>query len=164
VINTFRHRGLERYFRTGSLAGIEPKHAARLRLQLGRLDSAQSPRDMDLPGGCCATRLRGLSLDASNVLHHHPPHPGEVLADTVLGTGRLTVSVFARRLGVSRVALSRVVNGRAAISADMALRLADALGGSPESWLHMQVAYDLWRASRRRRPRIRPVSPQDLSG
>ena len=90
----------------------------------------------------------------------NPPHPGEVLADTLLGDGRLTVSEFARRLGVSRVALSRVVNGRAAISADMALRLADALGGSPESWLHMQVAYDLWRASRRRRPRIRPVSRQ----
>ena len=95
---------------------------------------------------------------------HNPPHPGEVLADTVLGAGRMTVSGFARRLGVSRVALSRVVNGRAAISADMALRLADALGGSPESWLHMQVAYDLWRASRRRRPRIRPVSRQDLTG
>jgi len=57
-----------------------------------------------------------------------------------------------------------VVNGRAAISADMALRLADALGGSPESWLHMQVAHDLWRASKRRRPRIRPVSLQGLSG
>ena len=95
---------------------------------------------------------------------HNPPHPGEVLAGTVLGAGRLTVSEFARRLGVSRVALSRVVNGRAAISADMALRLADALGGSPDSWLHMQVAYDLWRASRRRRRRIRPVSRQDLSG
>ena len=50
MIKTFRHRGLERFFRTGSLAGIQPKHVARLRLQLGRLDSAQSPRDMDLPG------------------------------------------------------------------------------------------------------------------
>jgi len=88
---------------------------------------------------------------------HNPPHPGEVLADTVLGTGGMTVSEFARRLGVSRVALSRVVNGRAAISADMALRLAEALGGSAESWLHMQVAYDLWRASKRRRPRIRAL-------
>jgi addiction module HigA family antidote len=94
---------------------------------------------------------------------YDPPHPGEVLADTVLAAGGLTVSEFARRLGVSRVALSRVVNGRAAISADMALRLAEALGGSAESWLHMQVAYDLWRASKRRRPRIRPVSLQRLS-
>ena len=95
---------------------------------------------------------------------HNPPHPGEVLADTVLATNALSVTEFAARLGVSRVALSRVVNGRAAISADMALRLAEALGGSPESWLHMQVAYDLWRASKRRRPRVRPVSRQDLSG
>ncbi len=93
---------------------------------------------------------------------HNPPHPGEVLADTILGADGLTVSEFARRLGVSRVALSRVVNGRAAISADMALRLAEALGGSPESWLHMQVAYDLWRASKRSRPRIRAVSLQSL--
>lgn len=50
MIKTFRHRGLERFFLRGSLAGIQPKHASRLRLQLGRLDAARSPRDMDLPG------------------------------------------------------------------------------------------------------------------
>jgi addiction module HigA family antidote len=70
----------------------------------------------------------------------------------------MTVSEFARRLGVSRVALSRVINGRAAISADMALRLAAALGGSAESWLHMQVSYDLWRAAKQQRPRIRRIA------
>lgn len=75
---------------------------------------------------------------------HNPPHPGEVLRDTVLAEGRISVSEFARKLGVSRVALSRVVNGHAAVSADMALRLAAALGGSAESWLAMQSAYDLW--------------------
>ena len=52
---------------------------------------------------------------------HNPPHPGEVLRDTVLA--ELSVSEFARKLGVSRVALSRVVNGRAAVSAEMAIRL-----------------------------------------
>ena len=88
---------------------------------------------------------------------HNPPHPGEVLKDTVLSNGGLSVSEFARRLGVSRVALSRVVNGRAAVSADMSLRLADALGGSAESWLQMQAAYDLWRASKKRRPRVEPL-------
>ena len=77
---------------------------------------------------------------------HNPPHPGEVLRDTVLSNGGLSVTEFARKLGVSRVALSRVVNGRAAISADMALRLAAALGGSAESWLQMQAAFDLWQA------------------
>jgi addiction module HigA family antidote len=86
---------------------------------------------------------------------HNPPHPGEVLADTVLREeGGLTVTAFAKRLGVSRVALSRVVNARAAVSAELAIRLAAALGGSPESWLNMQVAYDLWHAEKRRRPKI----------
>jgi addiction module HigA family antidote len=86
---------------------------------------------------------------------HNPPHPGDVLGDTVLRkNGGLTVTEFARRLGVSRVALSRVVNGRAAVSAELAIRLAAALGGSAESWLNMQVAYDLWHAEKRRRPKI----------
>lgn len=88
---------------------------------------------------------------------HNPPHPGEVLADTVLGEGGLTVTQFARTLGVSRVALSRVVNGRAAISAELAIRLAQALGGSAESWLRMQASYDLWQASKNRRPKIQPL-------
>ena len=86
---------------------------------------------------------------------HNPPHPGEVLCDTVLA--ELSVTDFARRLGVSRVALSRVINGRAAVSAEMALRLSAALGGSAESWLRMQATYDLWRASRKRRPKIAPL-------
>ena len=65
---------------------------------------------------------------------HNPPHPGEILADTVVRkSGGLNVTEFARRLGVSRVALSRVVNGRAAVSAELAIRLAAALGGSPVS-------------------------------
>jgi addiction module HigA family antidote len=85
---------------------------------------------------------------------HNPPHPGEVLQDTVLAEGRISVTEFARKLGVSRVALSRVVNGRAAVSADMALRLAAALGGSAESWLTMQAAYDLWQASRKHAPKV----------
>jgi proteic killer suppression protein len=50
VIRTFRHRGLERFFKSGSKAGIQPKHATRLRLQLGRLDAAGMSGDMDLPG------------------------------------------------------------------------------------------------------------------
>ena len=87
----------------------------------------------------------------------NPPHPGEVLQDTVLSSGGLSVTEFAKRLGVSRVALSRVVNGRAAISAELAIRLAAALGGSAESWLQMQAAYDLWRAAKKRRPRILPL-------
>jgi addiction module HigA family antidote len=59
---------------------------------------------------------------------------------------------------VSRVALSRVVNGRAAVSAELAIRLAAALGGSAESWLRMQVSHDLWQAQKRRRPKIKPIA------
>jgi addiction module HigA family antidote len=93
---------------------------------------------------------------------HNPPHPGEVLRDTVLRRGGgLSVTEFARRLGVSRVALSRVVNGRAALSAELAIRLAAALGGSAESWLRMQVSYDLWQAQRKRRPKILPLEPRE---
>ena len=86
---------------------------------------------------------------------HNPPHPGEVLQDTVLAEGRILVTEFARNLGVSTVALARVANGRAAVSADMALRLAAALGGSAESWLQMQAAYDLWHAAKGRRLNVK---------
>lgn len=89
---------------------------------------------------------------------HNPPHPGEVIWDTVLRKdGGITVTELAKRLGVSRVALSRVLNGKAAVSAELAIRLAAALRGSPESWLHMQLAYDLWHAQRKRRPKIKPL-------
>jgi len=89
---------------------------------------------------------------------HNPPHPGEILADTVLRKdGGITVTLFAKRLRMSRVALSRVINGRAAVSAELAIRLAAALGGSAESWLTMQATYDLWQAEKKRRPRIEPL-------
>src|SRR5215471_20080274 len=94
---------------------------------------------------------------------HNPPHPGEILKDTVLRkNGGLSVTDFAKRLGVSRVALSRVVNGRAAVSAELAIRLAAALGGSAESWLRMQVSHDLWQAQKKRRPKIRPLESRRL--
>jgi addiction module HigA family antidote len=93
---------------------------------------------------------------------HNPPHPGEVLQDTVLReNGGLSVTEFAKRLGMSRVALSRVVNGRAAVSAELAIRLASALGGSAESWLQMQAAYDLWQAQKKRRPKIRRLPAEN---
>jgi addiction module HigA family antidote len=94
---------------------------------------------------------------------HNPPHPGAALQDTVLRTdGGITVTEFAKRLRVSRVALSRVVNGRAAISAELAIRLAAALGGSAESWLRMQVTYDLWHAAKKRRPKIAKIKDIQL--
>ena len=96
---------------------------------------------------------------------HNPPHPGAVLNDTVLrADGGITVTEFAKRLGVSRVALSRVVKGKAAVSAELAIRLAAALRGSPESWLRMQLAYDLWHAQKKRRPKIEPLDTSIVVG
>ena len=95
---------------------------------------------------------------------HNPPHPGEILQDTVLREdGGITVTEFAKRLGVSRVALSRVVNGKAAVSAELAIRLAAALRGSAESWLRMQLTYDLWHAQKKRRPKIEPIDTRVAS-
>jgi addiction module HigA family antidote len=59
-----------------------------------------------------------------------------------------------KRLGVTRAALSRILNGKTGISAEMALRLSDALGTAPELWIGMQAQYDLWQASRRKRKTI----------
>ena len=77
---------------------------------------------------------------------HHPPHPGELLREDVLPELGLNVTQAAQQLGVTRAALSRVLNGRAGISIDMAIRLSKAFGSTPETWLAMQMAYDLWRA------------------
>jgi addiction module HigA family antidote len=80
----------------------------------------------------------------------NPPHPGEILREDVLPEMGLTVTEAASQIGVSRVTLSRVLNGHAAISPDMALRLEAWLGvdngGRAETWLTQQLYYDLWKA------------------
>lgn len=76
----------------------------------------------------------------------NPPHPGAVLQE-YLPTG-LSVTDAAQKLGVSRQSLSAILNGRAGISAGMAVRLGKALGTSADLWLGMQMQYDLWRAQR----------------
>ena len=76
----------------------------------------------------------------------NPPHPGEIVRAECLEALELTVTRAAEGLGVTRQALSDVVNGHAGISVDMAIRLSKAFGSSPETWLRMQLAYDLWQA------------------
>ena len=85
----------------------------------------------------------------------NPPHPGEVLRDGVFDGTQITVTEAAEQLGITRAALSRILNGRAGISPDMAVRLGKWLGHSPESWLRMQMDYDLWQAERRPHPNVR---------
>jgi antitoxin HigA-1 len=77
---------------------------------------------------------------------HNPAHPGLVLREYL---GDLSVTTVAERLGVTRTALSRILNGRAGISADMAVLLGAALKTSPELWTIMKARYDLWQAQQR---------------
>ena len=81
----------------------------------------------------------------------NPPHPGTVLKEYL---GDVSVTTAASHLGMTRAALSRILNGSAGISADMALRLTDALGTSAELWAGMQAQYDLWQASKKRRRKL----------
>ena len=82
---------------------------------------------------------------------HNPPHPGEILRKLCLEPLGLTVTEAAKALGVSRKTLSGILNGRAGISPEMAVRLSIAFDTTAESWLAQQTQYDLWWAERRRR-------------
>lgn len=91
---------------------------------------------------------------------HNPAHPGELLQGW-LSDLELGVAQTAAHLGIGRVTLSRILHGHAAISADVDLRLSEALGTSPGSWLRMQAARDAWKA--KELAKVRPKIPR-LSG
>jgi addiction module HigA family antidote len=84
--------------------------------------------------------------DKVNMKMHNPPHPGEVLSELCLKPLGLSVTQAAHALGVSRKTLSSIVNGRAGMSPEMAIRLSKAFDTTTESWLNQQVQYDLWHA------------------
>ena len=77
---------------------------------------------------------------------HNPPHPGEIVRWDCLEPLGLSVTRAAQGLGVTRQALSDLVNGKAGVSVEMSIRLSLAFGSTPETWLAMQTAYDLWQA------------------
>lgn len=85
---------------------------------------------------------------------HNPSHPGKILAYYLKDR---SVTEVARHLGVTRPALSRVLNGRAGISADMALRISEAFSTDPDFWLRLQAQRDLWVASRKKRAKVKPL-------
>ena len=88
----------------------------------------------------------------------NPPHPGSILKEDVLPELGISITEAAIQLGVSRITLSRVVNGRAGISADMAIRLEAWMNGpTAETWVRMQAEYDLWQARQKPRPTIIPI-------
>lgn len=79
---------------------------------------------------------------------HNPPHPGEVLKELYMQPLALTITETAIGLGVTRKALSELVNGKYGVSPDMAIRLAKAFSTTPESWLNLQQQYNIWEAKK----------------
>lgn len=86
---------------------------------------------------------------------HNPAHPGEVLKEALEGR---SVTEVAEHLGVTRVALSRVLNCKAGVSAEMSIKLAGALGTSPDLWFKMQCQYDFWKALQKKRKKVKPLA------
>jgi addiction module HigA family antidote len=85
---------------------------------------------------------------------YNPAHPGAVLREYL---GEFSVTAAAAKLGVTRASLSRILNGTNGISADMALRLEEALGTSAEMWTGIQSDYELWQASQHPRPKVERI-------
>ena len=92
---------------------------------------------------------------------HNPPHPGLIIKEDVLPALCVSVTEAAHQLGVTRTALSRLMNGRSAISPDMALRIEKWLGikngGRADIWLSQQATYDLWKARKLGVPKVKSV-------
>ncbi len=84
------------------------------------------------------------------MLMHNPPHPGLIIKELCLEPLGITVTDAAKALGVSRKTLSSIVNGKAGISPEMAVRLSIAFNTSSESWMNQQSQYDLWQAEQHR--------------
>ncbi len=82
---------------------------------------------------------------------HNPPHPGEVIRELCIKPLGVTVTEAAKALGVSRKALSELLNGHTGISPEMAVRLSIAFDTTPESWLTQQMQYDLWKMKQSRK-------------
>jgi addiction module HigA family antidote len=87
----------------------------------------------------------------------NPPHPGAVIKDILEGTS-MTVGEFAAHIGVSRNALSRVLNEHAAVTPEMSIRIAEALGQEQtDIWFRMQNKYDFWHAKQAKRQKVSPI-------
>ena len=88
---------------------------------------------------------------------HNPTHPGEILRELYLKPMGVTITQAADALGVSRKHVSAIVNGRAPVTPDMAMRLAVVFATEPELWVNLQAQRDLWDVSRKERPKVRPL-------
>jgi addiction module HigA family antidote len=100
-----------------------------------------------------------MSIPNSTVRKVRPTHPGEMLREDFLPDYRLSVSSFAKALGVSRQTVNELLRERRAVSPEMALRLSRLFGNTPEFWLNAQRAVDLWDAARSSKHKIARISP-----
>ena len=93
-------------------------------------------------------------------VNRRPTHPGAILREDVLPELGITQAVFANHLGVSRLTVSELLHEKRGVSAEMAVRLSRVIGGSAESWLHMQEAVDLWEVEQKfkRNPELAPTA------
>lgn len=90
---------------------------------------------------------------------HNPPHPGEIIRELCLEPLELSITEAAKSIGISRKAFSELVNGHAGVSPEMAYRLSKAFDTTPESWLTMQMHYDLWKArSKAKKLKVKKLS------
>jgi addiction module HigA family antidote len=96
--------------------------------------------------------------------NRRPTHPGAVLREDVLPGLKITQAAFANYLGVSRLTVSEILHEKRGVSAEMAVRISKVIGGTPESWLHMQEAVDLWEVEQRfkKNPASAPIAMKPL--
>jgi antitoxin HigA-1 len=95
---------------------------------------------------------------------HNPPHPGEIIRGLCLDAFGLSVTEAASGLGITRKTLSAILNGRAGVSPEMSLRLAKAFGSTPDHWLRIQNAYDLWQLRQKAKSlRVKSYAGADLA-
>ena len=88
---------------------------------------------------------------------HSPAHPGKILKEMYMTPLGVTVTKVADALGVTRKHVSAIVNGRAPVTPDMAVRLAGVFGTEPEIWVNLQAQYDLWLVRQQARPKVKPL-------
>ncbi len=100
-----------------------------------------------------------MSIPNTGIRKVRPTHPGAMLRDDFLPDYALTVSSFAKAIGVSRQTVNELLRERRAISPEMALRLARLFGNSPEFWLNAQRAVDLWEARKAAKDKIERITP-----
>jgi addiction module HigA family antidote len=186
-IRDFVHKGLKKLYEEDSVRGIPAGTADKLRKMLAFLDGMGSPEELrglptwkahmltgdrkgtwksaiDVPHRCCRAgdpriEFRGLPLESEGKVMPmmNPPHPGDFIRTEIVEPAGLSVTAAATALGVSRPALSSLLNGKAGLSGEMALRIEKAFGVKMDTLMRMQSAYEI--AQTRKREKLIRVRP-----